>query len=169
MWSGRLGNIAATRHRIEILEGAKLVNQPVYTAGQRNRDSEKVEIGRMLAAKVIEPSKAEWAIPIVVEPKTYVRLRLRVDYRKLNAVTRRDSYPIPRMDESIDSLGESQIFATLDCNSGYWQVGVDEPDRDQTTFSSHSEIYRSTRLPFGLRNALERFLPAVDIILARVK
>lgn len=73
------------------------------------------------------------------------------------------------MDECIDSLGEAQIFTTLDCNSGYWQVEVDEPDRDRTKFTSHFGVYRFKCIPFGLRNTRARFQRAVDIILEMVK
>lgn len=94
----------------------------------------------MLAAKVREPSKVQWATPIVVVPKKQGKVRLRIEYRKFNAITRRDSYPIPRMDECPDSLGDAQIFTTLECNNGYWHVEVDEPDRDKTTFTDHFGI-----------------------------
>ena len=122
MWSGRLGTIASAKHRIDLEDGARSVYQPPYRAEHRARAVEKTEIERMLKEGVIEPSSSEWAIPVVLVPKKDGTLRFCVDYRRLNALTRRDSYPIPRMDECIDSLGDTTIFSTLDCNSGYWQV-----------------------------------------------
>ena len=92
-----------------------------------------------------------------------------MDYRKLNAVTVRDSYPLLRMDECIDSLGDATVFTKLDGNSGYWQVEIAEDDRDKTTFASHSGLYRFLRMLFGLKNAPATFQRAVDIILSRVK
>lgn len=89
----------------------------------------------MLADSVITPSNAEWASPIVVLHKKGGKLRLCVDYRRLSAVTQRDSCPIPRLDEFIDSLGDARIFTTLDCNRGYWQVEADERYMDKTTFT----------------------------------
>jgi hypothetical protein len=68
---------------------------------------------------VIEPSTSEWAAPIVLIPKPDGSLRFCIDYRKLNEVTLRDSYPLPRMDDCLDSLGSATIFTTLDGNSGY--------------------------------------------------
>ena len=123
----------------------------------------------MLAQGVIEPATCEWASPIVMVPKPDGSLRFCVDYRKLNSITVPDTYPLPRMDECIDSLEEAAIFTTLDCNSGYWQIPVDPADRDKTTFTSHYGIYRFIRLPFGLRNAPGAFQRAVDIILSEVK
>jgi hypothetical protein len=102
-------------------------------------------------------------------PKPDGSLRFCVDYRKLNDITVPDTYPLPRMDECIDSQVEAAIFTTLDCNSGYWQIPVDPTDRDKTTFTSHCGIYRFIRLPFGLRNAPGTFQRAVDIILSEVK
>ena len=123
----------------------------------------------MLRAGVIEPTSAEWASPVVFVPKKDGTMPFCVDYRKLNGVTARDSYPLPRMDECIDSLGDSNYFTTLDCNSGYWQVEIAEEDCDKTTFASHSGLYRFLRVPFGLKNAPATFQRAVDIILSRVK
>ena len=169
MWSGRLGRIGATKHRIELKSGARLIYQAPYRAGPIAREKEKTEIDRMLRAGVIEPTSAEWASPVVFVHKKDGTMRFCVDYRKLNAVTVRDSYPLPRMDECIDSFGDATVFTTLDCNSGYWQVEIAEEDRDKTKFASHSGLYRFLRMPFGLKNAPATFQRAVDIILSRVK
>jgi transposase InsO family protein len=169
MWDGHLGEVTATKHRIDLIPGAKPVHSQPYRAGTRAREIEKAEIEKMLAQGVIEPATCEWASPIVMVPKPDGSLRFCVDYRKLNAITVPDTYPLPRMDECIDSLGEAAIFTTLDCNSGYWQIPVDPADRDKTTFTSHYGIYRFIRLPFGLRNAPGTFQRAVDIILSGVK
>ena len=85
-----------------------------------------MEIDRMLRAGVIEPTSAEWASPVVSVPKKDGTMRFCVDYPKLNAVTIRDSYPLPRMDECIDSLGYATLFTTQDYNSRYWQMRIAE-------------------------------------------
>jgi len=91
----------------------------------------------MLKKGIIEPATSEWASPIVLVPKKDGQLRFCVDYRRLNDITVSDTYPLPRMDDCIDSLGDANVFSTLDCNSGYWQIPVAEQDRDKTTFTSH--------------------------------
>lgn len=63
-----------------------------------------------------------------------------VDYRRLNAVTERDSYPIPRKDECMDFLGKARIFSTLDAISGYWQIEMGEKDVDKSAFATHNEL-----------------------------
>ena len=92
-----------------------------------------------------------------------------MDYRRLNAKTLADSYPLPRMDYCIDSLGNAVVFTMLDCNSGYWQIPVAPEDRDKTTFTTHMGTFRHLRMPFGLKGAPATFQRALDIILSGVR
>lgn len=94
----------------------------------------------MLQEGVIEPSQAESASPGVLIPKQDGSLRFCVDYLRLNSLKVRDSYPIPRMDECFDSLGDFQVVSTLDCNSGYWKVPIDPADKDKTSSNCHSGL-----------------------------
>ena len=121
---------------------------------------------KMLRAGVIEPAATERAPPVVLVPKPDGSLRFCVDYRRLNAITVRDRYPLPHMDECIDSLGDSCVFSTLDCNTGYWKIPLHEADRDKTTFCPHAGTYPFIRMPFGLRNAPATFQRAIDILLS---
>ncbi len=105
---------------------------------------------------------------MVIVPKRDGSARFCVDYRKLNASTIRDAYPIPRMDDCIDSLGEAKIFTTLDCNSGYWQIPIEESDRHKTAFVSHMGSYHFARMPSGLTDAPASFQRAVEILLSGV-
>ena len=122
MWTGRLGRIELTSHRITLKPDAVPVKQAPYRAGPRGRQNETEQVKAMLKEGVIAPSESEWASPVVLVSKSDGTLRFCVDYRRLNALTLRDSYPIPRMDECMDSLGEARIFTTLDANCGYWQI-----------------------------------------------
>lgn len=76
------------------------------------------EIEKMLTAGVFEPAKSEWTTPVVIVPKKDVSLRFCVDYRKLKAKMLTDTYPLPRMDDCIDSLGDFQILTTLNARAG---------------------------------------------------
>ena len=123
----------------------------------------------MLTAGVVEPVTTEWASPVVLVPKTYGTLRFCVDYGKLNALTVKDSYPLPRIDECLDTPGDAAIFSTLDCNSGYWQIPVAEADRDKTIFTYHEGCYRFKRMRFGLCNGPAKFQRTLDILLAGLR
>jgi hypothetical protein len=166
MWNGRLGQVHSTAHRIDLITEQKPVHCQPYRAGPESRALESAEIQQMLKAEVIEPATSEWASPIVLVAKPDGSTRFCVDYRRLHAVTVRYSYPLPRMDECIDSLGDAKISTTLDCNYGYWKILVRLEDREKTTFTSHKGLYWFLRMPFGLRNAPATFQRFVDITLS---
>ena len=86
-----------------------------------------------------------------------------MDFRSLNRVTRIDSYPLPRIDVCLDTLGNSQYFSSFDLRSGYHQVRMDPRDKDKTNFIVKSGSYSFTRLPFGLCNAGANFQRIIDI------
>jgi len=120
----------------------------------------------MLESKVVRPRTSEWASPVVVVPKKDESPRFCVDFRRLNAVTKKDSYPIPRMEDCIDSLGDARVFSTLDCNAGYWQIPMALENIDKTAFTCHIRTYEYLRMVFGLTNAFATFQRALDIILS---
>ncbi|CAF4003985.1 unnamed protein product [Rotaria magnacalcarata] len=91
----------------------------------------------MLEAGQIAPSRSPWASPIVLSPQKDGSLRFCVDYRKLNASTIRTAYPMPRVDDTLNSLREAKYISTLDLRSGYWQVEIDPDSRDKTAFIAH--------------------------------
>lgn len=107
-----------TDHRIELTNNAKPSFQKPHCAGPVQRKLEE-DIEKMVNLDVIEPATSEWAAPIVFAPKKCGSLCFCVDYLCLKAATVRDSYPISRMDNFIDSLATAKVFLTLDCNSGY--------------------------------------------------
>ena len=145
-----MGSIKATEHRIELKPGSKLVWLNLYRMSPRTRERIKAQVDRMLKLEVIEPSQSEWAGPVVLISKPDGSPRFCIDYRQLNKRTVRDSYPLPRMDDCLDSLGDVQFFSTLDCNAGYWQIPLAEEDKPKTTYTCHCGTYQCTRLPVGL-------------------
>ena len=106
------------------------------------------QIDNMLKKDVITPSKSPWAIGIVLVKEKDGSKRFCIDYRRLNDVTIKDAYPLPRIDESLDQLAGSCWFSCLDMNSGYWQVELDPEDRQKTVFISRKGLFEFKVLLF---------------------
>ena len=107
----------------------------------------------MLAADIILPSVSPWSSPVVIVPKKDGSKRFCVDFRKVNAVTKPNSYPLPKIDEILALLGGSNYFSALDCRQGYFQVKMEESSREKTAFCCSRCLFGINVMPFGLCNA----------------
>ena len=117
-----------------------------------------MQVKQMLETDIIEPSSSPSASPIVLVKKRDGSWRFCVDFRKLNDVTRKDTYPILQISDLIDSLSGSTFFTTLDLKSGYWQVPVHEGSKPKTAFLLPAEgHFQFKRMAFGLTNAVPIF------------
>ncbi|KAJ0397444.1 hypothetical protein ATCC90586_009028 [Pythium insidiosum] len=122
-------------------------------------------VRKMLKEGVIEMGNGPWGFPVVLVRKKDGSVRFCVDYRALNQVTIKDVYPLPRIDETLESLGGARLFSTLDLLAGYWQIGVAQHDRDKTAFVTRQGLFRFRRMPFGLSNAPGTFQRLMDCVL----
>lgn len=111
--SGELGEINVTKIQNLVVPDAKTFKSPPLRVGRKTSELQHAEIYKQLIAGVIEPDMSEWATPVLFITKKYGKLHLCIDYRKLNAVTVKDTYYLLRMDECIDLICEAQNFITI--------------------------------------------------------
>ena len=160
------------------ISSTSLVEHEIHTTGpairlpfrRQNpviRDIEQQQVKEMLRDEVIRPSTSPWASPVVMVKKRDGTMRFCVDFRKMNDATIKDAHPLPRIDDTLESLHGAQYFTTLDLKSGYWQVPIREEDKEKTAFrTSSGQLYEFNQLPFGLCNAPATFSRLMDRTLA---
>lgn len=164
-----LSSTSVTKHKI-------ITNNemPIYTKSYRYphhfRKDVHEQIEDMLKNGIIRPSSSPYSSPIWVVPKKNDasgkrKIRVVIDYRKLNESTIDDKYPMPQMEDILDSLGKSTYFSTIDLKSGFHQIPMDPAHMEKTAFSTDKGHFEFTRMPFGLKNAPATFQRAMNNIL----
>ncbi|BHF83014.1 hypothetical protein SprV_0802615500 [Sparganum proliferum] len=167
-WDGKsTGRTNVTQHCIDT-GGAKPIRIPPRRLPIFYQKELDALISDMLSRKIIRPSHSPWSSPIVLVRKKDGTMRLCVDYRKLNAVTKKDSFPLPRIDANLDRLAGNTVFSTLDLASGYSQVEVRPTDREKTAFAVPSGLYEFETVPFGLANAPSTFQRLMNQVLSQL-
>ena len=141
------------------------IRLPPYRLAHHSKEFLREEIATLLEQGIIEPSRSPWAAPIVLVAKKDGGKRMCVDYRKLNAITVGDPYPLPHIDELIDSIGSSQYITTLDLTKGYYQVPVATEHIEKTAFVTPFGKYQFRTMPFGLVSAPSTFQRLMDQVL----
>ncbi|XP_078666715.1 uncharacterized protein LOC144908750 [Branchiostoma floridae x Branchiostoma belcheri] len=158
------GRTTLTEHHIDT-GNSKPVRQRAYRVAQAHREKMREELQKMEEMGVIEPSKSEWASPVVLVPKKDGSIRFCVDFRKVNAVSRFDAYPMPRIDEMLDRLGKAKYITKIDLSRGYWQVPLTPESKSKTAFVTPFGLYQFHTMPFGLHGAPATFQRLMDNML----
>ena len=134
----------------------------------------KVEIDKqiddMLQKGLIEPSNSEWASPVLLVKKKDGSLRFCIDYRRLNDVTKHDSFPLPNINDCLASLQENCVYkSSLDLQSGYWQVGMDKEAQEKAAFTTHRGLFKPLVQPFGPKGGVAHFSRVMDSLLGSLQ
>jgi len=144
-------------HHIILEENSMPIKQKAYKISQVQSNALKEELRKLLEKKLIEPSHSPWASPVVLVLKKNGKWRLCVDFRKLNDITIKDAYALPKIREIFDALKDAKIFSSIDLFSGYHQIPMWAEDMEKTSFTTKFGYYYFKVMPFGLTNTPATF------------
>ena len=141
------------------------VSQKPYPIAMKHYEWVKDEIEKLLAAKVICTSHSSWSAPIIVVPKGNGGKCLVIDYRAFNKVTRKFTWPIPKVEDNNSKLNGATYFTTLDLHAGYHHIPLDKPSIPKTAFNSPFRKFEYVKVPFRLAQAPAYFQELMTSIL----
>lgn len=153
-------------HHIPLVDGASLPQSRLYPLSASELDSARKYLDENLKRGFIRPSTSPIAAPILFAKKKDGSLRLCVDYRKLNAITVKNKYPLPLIGETLDRLGRAKVFTKLDLRNGYHHIRIAEGDEWKTAFRTRYGHFEYLVMPFGLTNAPASFQAMMNEIFA---
>ena len=136
-----------------------------YATSEKDQVIKQEETRKLLERGQIEESTSPWSSPTVLVKKKDQTVRFCVDYRRLNAITTKDAFPLPRIEEIFDQLTHASYFSKLDFKSGYFQVPLSREDRPKTAFSTRDNHFQFTVLPQGITNGPATFQRIINHIL----
>ncbi|GBN99165.1 Retrovirus-related Pol polyprotein from transposon 297, partial [Araneus ventricosus] len=141
------------------------INQYLRRLPLSKKEEAERLVKEMVDNGIAEESSGPWTLPIVLVKKKDGSTGFCVDYRKLNEITMKDSYPLPRIDDTLDALNGTQWFSTLDLKSGYWQVEIQPEDKEKSAFTTGQGLWQFKVMPFGLCNAPATFKRLMETVL----
>ena len=163
---GPLGYYSRVKHSVH--PNSSPIRSRPYRLAPHVQAEVRKQVGKMLDQGVIRESTSPWSFPVCMIPKAGTNTwRFCIDFRKLNDVVPRQNWPLPHIDDALDSLGSSnpEYFSTLDLASGYWQIGLEESSKSKTAFITQDGLFEFNVMPFGLHNAPATFQRAIQEIM----
>ena len=148
---------------------AQEVKQQAYRVNPQKRNYLQKEIEYMLANDIIEPSKSAWSSPCLLVPKHDKSFRFCTDFQKVNALTKADSFPLPRIEDCINCVGQSCYVSKFDLLKGYWQVPLTERAKEVSAFITPDGFFQYKVMPFGMRNAPATFQRLINHVIQGLK
>ena len=146
---------------VDVGDSAPIKQHP-YRVSPMKKELLDKEVQYMLKNDIIEESQSNWSSPCILVPKHDSGFRFCTDFRKVNVKTKSDSFPIPRIDDCIDQIGNAKFVSTFDMLKGYWQVPLTHRAREISAFVTPSGLYQYKVMPFGMKNAPATFQRMVN-------
>ncbi|XP_074305802.1 uncharacterized protein LOC141641024 [Silene latifolia] len=147
---------------IDLKPGAGPISKPPYRMGPKEMEELKKQLDELAEKGYIRPSVSPWGAPVLFIKKKDGSLRLCVDYRRLNNVTIKNRYPLPRINDLVDQLSGAGVFSKIDLRSGYHQLRIKNEDIPKTAFRTRYGHYEFVVMPFGLTNAPAVFMDLMN-------
>ncbi len=152
-------------HDVEIENTASPIKQHPYRLNPLKQKYLQQEIDYLLANDFIEPSNSNWSSPCILVPKPDGSYRMCTDYRKVNNITKSDSFPIPRMEDCIDRIGNAKYVTKFDLLKGFWQVPLTPRAKEISAFVTPTGLYQYKVMPFGMKNSPATFQRLINSII----
>ncbi|XP_037776259.1 uncharacterized protein LOC119573219 [Penaeus monodon] len=159
------GKCNVIKHDIELVPGTLPIRQAPYRLNPEKKQQMREEVNYLLQNGLAVPSSSPWASPCLLVPKEGGQLRMCTDYRRLNVVTIPDSYPLPRVDDLIDAVGQSKYLSKIDLHKGFYQIMLTEKARVTSAFITPFGLYEYLVMPFGMRNSPATFQRVMNFTL----
>ena len=158
------GRADCVQHDVDVGEASPIKQHP-YRVNRLKLMQIQKEVDYMLENDFVEFSNSEWSSPCLLVPKPDKTVRFCTDYRKVNSVTRTDSYPIPRVDDCIDQVGSARYVSKFDLLKGYWQVPLTERAKQISAFVTPNGLYQYKVMPFGMKNSPATFQRLINWVI----
>ena len=159
-----LGRTSLVQHTIDTGDAVPIKQRPYRTTPENKQEIDR-QVNDMLERGIIPESVSPWSSPVVIVKKKNGEMRFCIDFRSINKITKKDSFPMPLVAETLDALSGTHYFTTLDLKSGYWQIELDPSAREKTAFVTHNGLYEFLVMPFGLTNSGASFQRLMEHIL----
>ncbi|KAF9758282.1 Retrovirus-related Pol polyprotein from transposon, partial [Nosema granulosis] len=160
----RLRDAGFGEHKIVTTCATPVAAHCYRRSAQESKEIEKI-VNQHLKEGIIRESNSPWRSPTILKEKKTGDFRLCIDYRRLNQVTIKDKYPMPRIDETLEQLSGSCVFSKLDALSGFLQIRMHEDDIEKTAFECRAGLFEFWKMPFGLANGSATFQRVMNRIL----
>ena len=162
------GRTNLVTHDVDVGESDPIKQHP-YRLNPAKTQIVKSQVEYLLQHHLVKPSHSPWSSPVVLVPKSDNDFRLCFDYRKLNQVTKTDTYPLPRVEDCIDKIGNAKYLTKIDLMKGYYQVPLSERAKAMSAFVTPDGLFECEVMPFGMKNAASTFQRMMNMVIKGMK